>query len=125
MQMKQRGFTLIELMIVLAVFAIVASIGYPLYSDQVRKARRADAKASLSDVAQVLERCRTNNNTYLGCTVVTTSTGGYYAIALSNLAVNTYTITATAKGAQLGDTTCATFSITHTGSTSATSATCW
>lgn len=122
---RQRGFTLIELMIVLAVFAIVASIGYPLYTEQVRKARRADAKASLSDVAQVLERCRTNNNTYVGCTVATVSTSGYYTIALSNLAVNTYTITATTTGAQLGDTTCVTFSITHTGSTSATSPTCW
>lgn len=68
MQLRKRasGFTLIEVMIVVAIVAILASIAYPAYTDQVRKTRRADAKASLMELSQGAERFYTQNGTYDG-----------------------------------------------------------
>lgn len=54
-KIRIHGFTLIELMIAVAVVAILAAIAYPSYIDHVRKARRADAKAALTEAAQKLE----------------------------------------------------------------------
>lgn len=62
------GFTLIELMVVVAVIAILASIALPSYQESVRKSRRAQAKADLVEYAQLAERFRTANNTYVGAT---------------------------------------------------------
>lgn len=61
---RLRGFTLIELMIVVAVIAILAAIAYPSYQEQVRKGRRADAMAQMMTLAQAYERSYTSNNTY-------------------------------------------------------------
>ncbi len=121
----QQGFTLIELMIVVGIIALVSVIGYPVYKEQTQKARRSDAKVALVDAAQTLERCRTNSNTYVGCTFNGTSPEGYYTITAPTLTASTYTLTATATGSQAGDTSCATFSLTHTGSKTATSSNCW
>ena len=63
---RQSGFTLIELMIVVAVVAILAAIAFPAYNEHVRKSRRAQAKADLVELAQVLERYHTVQNTYVG-----------------------------------------------------------
>jgi len=63
---KAAGFTLIELMIVVAIVAILAAIAYPSFADQVRKSRRAQAKADLLELAQLAERYRTVHNTYEG-----------------------------------------------------------
>lgn len=60
-----RGFTLVELMIVVAVVAILAAIAYPTYQEQVRKSRRAQAKADLVEYAQAAERFYTVNHTYV------------------------------------------------------------
>lgn len=126
MKQKTRGFTLIELMIVVTVMAIIVTIAYPLYIEHAYKARRSDAKAGLTDAAQVLERCRTNTNTYVSCFSTTDSSEGYYTIT-PTLAANTYTLVATVKttAAQAGDSKCASFSLTHTGSKTATSSDCW
>lgn len=61
---KARGFTLIELMIVVVVVAILASIAYPSYTSQVRKARRAEAKALLLEAQARQERFFSTNNSY-------------------------------------------------------------
>ena len=60
---KLRGFTLIELMIVVAVIAVLAAIAYPSYQDSVRKGRRGEAKSELVTLAQARERCFTEKGT--------------------------------------------------------------
>lgn len=100
---REKGFTLVELMIVVAVVAILAAIAYPSYQNQVRKSRRAQAKADLVESAQILERYHTVNNSYgtsmaavNGLTNQSPRTGtAQYTIAISNQAANTYTLTAT------------------------------
>lgn len=71
-QWRSRGFTLIELMIVVAIVAILASIAYPAYTDSVLKGKRAQARTALLDLMQQQERYMTQNNTYLAFT----NTGG-------------------------------------------------
>lgn len=59
-----RGFTLIELMIVVAVIAILAAIAYPSYQEHVRKTRRAQARVDLTETVQLLERYYSARNSY-------------------------------------------------------------
>lgn len=63
---RMRGFTLIELMVVVAVIAILGAIAFPSYQEAVRKGHRGQAKADLLDLAQRAERFRTINGTYEG-----------------------------------------------------------
>lgn len=116
MRMRNSGFTLIELMIVVVVVAILSAIAYPSYTQYVERARRADGKAALLDVAQRLERCHTQSNTYVGCvTFPLNSPDGHYTLPAPTgtaLAVNSFTITAVPVRA---DPRCGTLSLTHTG----------
>jgi type IV pilus assembly protein PilE len=95
------GFTLIELMIVVAVVAILSAVAYPSYQDQVRKSRRAQAKADLVEYAQLAERWHTTNNTYEGFTLPTNQSPreagapSRYGLVI-NTTQSTFTITATA-----------------------------
>lgn len=126
------GFTLIELMVVVAVVAILASIAVPSYQEQVRKSRRAQAKADLVEYAQMAERFFTVNNTYAGFTLPTTQSpreGGtaHYTLAVVPTAT-TFTLTATAAGSQASD-RCGNLGITNTGQKSETGSAsldeCW
>lgn len=60
----QKGFTLIELMVVVAIVAILASVAYPSYQDSVIKTKRAEARVALMQIMQQEERFYSQNNTY-------------------------------------------------------------
>lgn len=104
---KVGGFTLIELMIAVAVVGILAAIAYPSYVDSVRKSRRGQAKADLLELTQLAERHRTVNNSYegfgnpSGTNVLAGELGKspregrtYYEITYTNVTDSTYTLTA-------------------------------
>lgn len=113
--MDSNGFTLIELMFVVAIVAILLALAYPSYVDQVRKARRADATSTLMDRAQSLERCFSRLSTYdAGCpNPAGASDEGFYTITVARTAT-TYTLTATATGDQVND-PCGVFTVDYLG----------
>jgi len=120
--LKNAGFTLIELMIVIVIVGVLASIALPSYQDSVRKARRSDAQAALLEYANYMERYYTENVTYTGAS--TTISSQYYTIAPDTSGA-TYTLQATPIGAQAND-SCGTLSLTNIGGKSATgSGNCW
>lgn len=133
---SRRGFTLIEVMIVVAIMAILAMIAYPSYLDQIRKSRRSEAKAALMEAAQRQERFFTERNTYADkltklnyqADTVTTERG-YYEVTVTAVPSG-YTLKAQPLGAQAKDLRCATFTLTHTAVKSieggvGTAAECW
>ena len=125
----QSGFTLIELMIVVAVVGILAAVAYPSYLDQIRKSRRADAQAALMNVAgrqqQYLLDTRTYSGTLAGLNVaIPASVSANYSLSLavSTGTVPAFTVTATPLAAQAAD-KCADLAVTETGAK--TPPACW
>lgn len=96
-----RGFTLIELMIVVTVVAILAAIALPMFNDQIRKSRRTDAQREMIEYAQALERFFTTNGKYQSaantCGVAAPTTNQFYTIVGACGSETTFTITATPK----------------------------
>jgi len=116
--MKVKGFTLIELMVAVAILAIVAAIAIPAYNKQVEKARRADAQSALLSASQSLERCFTRTNTYIGCDIPSQSPDEFYNIDFSEgPAASTYELQAVPTGAQADD-ACGTYFLDHRGNKS-------
>jgi type IV pilus assembly protein PilE len=112
---RQRGFTLIELMVAVAIVGILAAVAYPSYTSFIQRSRRADAAALLTVVVQAQERYRSNRNTYAS----ELSDLGFkasdrakveknYTIALTGVGASGYQVTATVNGdgPQAGDTAC-------------------
>ena len=116
----RRGFTLIELMVVLAVAAILSAVALPSYQGQVAKGRRADGKQALVELAQKLERFYTERGTFAGATLggsglyPAVSSGGYYSLAIISQTVDGFTLTATPRGNQAGD-ACTALGYNHLG----------
>lgn len=123
------GFTLIELMITVAIIAILSSIAYPSYRESVAKGRRSDAQAVLVQGGQWMERFFAENYAYdkntAGTAVTTLLTARYsqapttgtanYTVGLdSGFTAKAYTLRATRTGAMSGD-KCGDFGLTHMG----------
>ena len=116
----RRGFTLIELMVVLAVAAILAAVAFPSYKGQVAKGRRADGKQALVDLAQKLERFYTERGTFAGAALgggglyPLVSSGGYYSLAITSQSADGFTLSATPRGNQAAD-ACGALGYNHLG----------
>lgn len=138
---NRRGFTLIEMLVVIAIIAILASIAYPSYRDQVSKSRRSDAKTALARAAQLQERFFTQNGSYKNTIADlggNTSPEKYYnmSVSIQGTAGCTvggkfycYLLTAQPTGAQASD-DCGSLRLDHTGTKSVTGGTltaaqCW
>lgn len=118
--LKSRGFSLIELMIAVAIVAILAAIAYPSYQEHVRKSRRADCAGALTGLANAMERHFTINTSYLAAAAGGANTGApaiystqcpvdgsnaTYNLRITAATQNTFTIQAQpiASGPQAGD----------------------
>ena len=126
---KNKGFTLIELMIVVVILGVIAAIALPAYQGYAERARRADAKTSLLGLQMAMEKLRANCAFYaqnIGSSMVcgvdsanttvawdTTSNENYYNIAIvpGSASSSAYSIQATPTGIQSND-GCGTFTIT-------------
>lgn len=120
--MKNKGFTLLELMIVVAIVGILAAVAYPSYLKSVQKSRRADGRAGIADIQLAQDKLRGNCAFYAqnigaadvcgangGATTVTgssTSPEGDYNITITGATGVAYTISADPVNAQAGDTSC-------------------
>ncbi|UXI69680.1 type IV pilin protein [Tahibacter amnicola] len=131
-QWKTLGFTLVELMIVVAVIAIIAAIAYPAFTEQMRRSRRSEAVTGLQQIQLLQEKYRANKPTYgtvaqIGANA--TSERGYYAFTITNNTATGFVATAAAQGVQLKDTKCLSMTLTYAAGTttkgSTTGLECW
>ena len=142
MHNKVRGFTLVELVVVVAIIGVLAAIAFPQFIESQRRAKRADAVGVLSEAAQFMERNFSNTASYnvdangnalvlpAAISVVPRSSTDtvYYNISLVNPQASSFTLQAAPVNSMAGD-ACGTFTLTNTGqravSGSNTLAQCW
>ena len=141
---KQKGITLIELMIVVVIVAILASIALPSYQQYVQRSKRVTAEGDLFAFRNAMQRFFAENNTYLGAANGGGNTGApaatvfpsqspisndsvAYNLTISAATVTSFTLQATPTGTQVGD-DCGNLTLTSTnirGVSSSTVANCW
>jgi type IV pilus assembly protein PilE len=127
----QRGFTLIELMITVAIVGILAAIAYPSYTNYVKRGYRSEAIAQLNDAAARMERFYAQNNRYDVGTDLTkigaiaASTTGKYSLTVTSDSTS-YTLTSAPQGTQASD-TCGTYTLNQAGAKTPdpSTTTCW
>jgi type IV pilus assembly protein PilE len=137
------GFTLMELMITVAIVGILAAIAYPSYLAYMQRSDRSDATSTMVNDAQILQRCYSQTYDYTKCLTTTVPVGvtgvnpgplvspqGYYNISVATTSADVYTITAApAKSPQTSDSQCASFTLQSSGAQGSTgtasSQTCW
>lgn len=137
-RMNKNGFTLIELMVTIAVVSILAAVAYPSYLSYVQKTRRTEAQSKLIEISNRQEMYYLDHHQYatnldsdlgMGANPFITE-NGYYSIATTSTVSTAFgfTLTATAIGTQASDTDCAILSITQDQTKTATNANdtnCW
>jgi len=133
MKKSNTGFTMVELMIVIAIIGILAAVGFPAYTNAVKKGDRADAIDSLMSLSGRMEEYYMNNDTYDGATVTAAGDGtvgsnktsdDLYTLAISSATAFQYTLTATPKKSDTECTTLTLNSLGEKGSTG-TGTDCW
>ncbi len=122
----KKGFSLIELLIVMVIVGILTTIAYPSYKDYVARARRSDGQSALLDLASRLERFYSEHNTYQTATIATgsstdilsktTSPENWYTLSITSATANAYALQATPTGAQgTTDTKCQSLTFNNLG----------
>jgi len=122
-----RGFSLIELMVTVAVVAILSAIAIPAYNSYVLRSHRSEAMNALTSNRQQLERCYSQNFSYLGCpttvggaattvcAAAVSTTNGYYQVSCPVLTATTFQLQALALGRQVQDSSCYSMTVTNSG----------
>ena len=134
-QYHSRGFTLMELMIVVALIGIITAVAFGNYGESVMKSKRTDARTALMNTSTSLEKCKTiygvynNPNCSIGNGASIDSSDGYYTVSVATTAT-TYTLTASpsAGSSQQKDDACKTIVLNHLGQQTATgtnTSDCW